>query len=57
MQVKKSDRKEGFAMEFNLVVFFIGIALVIIAAAVATVAAVSGAMGAISYKDIIDEEE
>lgn len=56
MQVKKSDRKEGFAMEFNLVVFFIGIALVIIAAVVATVAAVSGAMGAISYKDI-DEEE
>lgn len=44
-------------MEFNLVVFFIGITLVFIVAAVATVAAVSGAMGAISYKDIVDEEE
>lgn len=43
-------------MEFNLVVFFIAIALVIVAAVVATVVAVSGGISAIMQKHV-DEEE
>lgn len=43
-------------MEFNLTVFFIAIALVIVAAVVAVVVSVSGAVAGFSHRDI-DEEE
>lgn len=43
-------------MEFNLVVFFIAIGLVIIAAVVAAIAAVVSAVAGVARKNIDDEE-
>lgn len=43
-------------MEFNLVVFFIAIGLVIIAAVVAAIAAVVSAVAGVAQKNIDDEE-
>lgn len=43
-------------MEFNLVIFFIAIGVVVVSAVIATVVAVSGAVGAIAHKNP-DEEE
>lgn len=49
-------KAEDLHMEFNLVVFFIAIALVIIAAVIATVVAVSGGVSAAVHNKL-DEEE
>lgn len=46
----------GIAMEFNLVIFFIAIGLVIIAAVVAAVAAVVSAVAGFMQKNVDDEE-
>lgn len=43
-------------MEFNLVVFFIAIGLVIVSAVVATVVSVSGAVAGFSHRNLDDEE-
>lgn len=46
----------GAVMEFNLAVFFIAIALVIVAAVVAVVVSVSGAVAGFVHRNL-DEEE
>ncbi|EET59315.1 hypothetical protein BRYFOR_08629 [Marvinbryantia formatexigens DSM 14469] len=46
----------GAVMEFNLAVFFIAIALVIVAAVVAVVVSVSGAVAGFAHRNL-DEEE
>ncbi|MDO4343782.1 MAG: hypothetical protein Q4C50_03160 [Eubacteriales bacterium] len=43
-------------MEFNLVIFFIAIALVIVAAVVAAVVSVTSAVAGFVHKNIDDEE-
>lgn len=49
-------RKEGTHMEFNLVIFFIAIGLVIVAAVIAAVAAVVSAVAGFMQRNT-DEEE
>ncbi len=43
-------------MEFNLVVFFVAIGLVIVAAIVAAIAAVISAVAGVGRKNVDDEE-